>query len=355
MKRRLAILSIIPFLFSCSSFGGEYFKYVEEKLQNEGKGEYSFLQLYDNELNRFSVEFVYDLHFGLSLKIVEYDDQDIYIYPNEGEISKNYEKVTFNNDSYDSSELFPRGEYVLSHSFKYGKDNFSLLAADINYSLTLDKKDKPLFLDKDLIGKYHDEENKFSLEVNRSSKKNGMITSIILKEENKTYIGADFTYGNDQVEFNIKGDEDGEYIKNGSAALTYDMESEEYIFTVGSFDYVILKNKEDENEKGFFHTGFFKVFNEHLSIELVNYIGDSKAQLKLEELDEGGAMIIAFFDLLDNGETLKNTQELDGKLIFLKNNKYELKHTIVDDKDQVDLYKNEELLYQNLTIERDHE
>ena len=354
MKKSLILLSIIPFLFSCRSFGEGYFEYVEEKLQNEGEGEYSFLHLYDKALNRFNVEFMYDLHFGLSLKIVEYDDQDIYIYPNEGKISKNYEQVTFTNTACDSSELFPRGEYTLSHKYKFGKDTFNLLAVDINYSLTLDKKEKPSFLDKELIGKYHDEENNISIEVNRSSKKNGLVTSIILKEGNKTYIGTDFIFSDDQVEFKIKGDKDGEYIKNGSAALTYDSSSNEYILTIGNFDYVVLKVKEDEGEKGFFQKGYFKVSNSHLSIEFINYFGESKVQLKLEELDEGGSIVVAFFDILDDGESLKNTQELDGKLIFTKGNEYTLKHSLVGERDKVDLYKNDTLLYQDLIIELGH-
>ena len=338
MKKKLLALSIIPLLCACSiRIGDGFFEFIKEAIEDGIDEDFAFLQLYDGEMNRFSADLIYSVRDGLSLKIVEYDDEDIFIYPHGGEVSKSSNEITFTNDLYSSSELFQSGKYVLSHKKKDSDETFSLLAGDINYPLTTKKKD--------------DEGEHYSLEVNRSSKKNGMAPSIILKEENKTYIGIDFTFSPDQVEFRITGDEDGEYLKNGSAALTYDKEEDSYIFTIGSTDYKVLKVKEDESNKGFFRKSYFKVFNERLSIELINSLGVNKKQLEIKELDEGGETLMGIFDVLDNGETLKNAQELNGKLIFTKNNEYTLKHSVANDLDKVDLYKNGYLIYQDLEIE----
>lgn len=352
MKKKLLALSIIPLLCACSiRIGDGFFEFIKEAIEDGIDEDFAFLQLYDGEMNRFSADLIYSVRDGLSLKIVEYDDEDIFIYPHGGEVSKSSNEITFTNDLYSSSELFQSGKYVLSHKKKDSDETFSLLAGDINYPLTTKKKDRPSFMNKSLVGKYYDEGEHYSLEVNRSSKKNGMTPSIILKEENKTYIGVDFTFSIDQVEFRIAGDEDGEYLKNGSAALTYDKEEDLYIFTIGDTDCTVLKVKEDESNKGFFRKSYFKVFNEHLSIELMNSLGTNKKQLEIKELDEGGETLMGIFDVLDNGETLKNAQELNGKLIFTKNNEYTLKHSVANNLDKVDLYKNGYLIYQDLEIE----
>ena len=73
--------------------------------------------------------------------------------------------------------------------------------------------------------------------------------------------------------------------------------------------------------------------------------------MKLDELKEGGKKdMYVLFSVVDEGESLINEQGLTGNLVFTANSVVKITHTLKDNKDKIDLYKNNELLYENLLI-----
>jgi hypothetical protein len=151
------------------------------------------------------------------------------------------------------------------------------------------------------------------------------------------------------VSFTINGSTDGEYIKRGIATLTKN--SKDIVLKINNETYPLtLNNKQevsyfnDENNNSTFS-------NEFVSITLGNMVGSEYRFVKLSELQEGGkkdSQIL--FKIIDDGEAVVNSQVLNGTLIFTAGSQVKIVHSNKQGKDQIDLYKNNELLYSNLTI-----
>ena len=364
MKRKVFVLSLIPFLIGCASSGGNsnpegstgYFKQFEEQVEASER-EYTFIELYDAEQNRFQVSFIYDLHFGYSLRIVEYDLFDWYHAPNEGKFSNDYESVIFEFTDFSSSSLFKRGEYILYHSIVNEKDSFKLKAVDIEYNLTTTKKDTPIHINGDLVGTFvykQNNEELFSIKSEVSSKEEGLVSTITLKEENKEFSTSNLTFGGASVTFIAHGNQDGEYIKDGvSYVFSYNESTETWKLKADNNEYALEKKDEEKPTKdGYFYTHLVKVSNSHVVINILNELGEDRRHVQLSELDQGGkSNFTAFFYIDNNGESLINQQSLSGNIIFTSDASIELRHSVVNNADKIDLYRNNQLLYDDLVIE----
>ena len=84
-SKLFTLLTIPFFIGGCSSSTGskgteQYFKFVQESLDDEPTPDEIYKTFYDQEENRFYIDLYFDDHLGLSLRIVEYDLWNMYIY-----------------------------------------------------------------------------------------------------------------------------------------------------------------------------------------------------------------------------------------------------------------------------------
>ena len=358
MKKELSLLLLLPLFVGCASTNGAtpssqngYFKQFEEQVE-VAEREYTFIELYDGSLNRFQVSFIYDLHFGYSLRIVEYDLFDWYHAPNEGVFANDYESITFEFSDLSSSDLFKRGEYTLYHSLVNGKDSFKLKAVDIEYPLTTTKKDAPVHINGNLVGTFL-YEDKFSITSQVSTKEEGLKSTILLTEEDKEFTTSNLVFNDASVSFATTGSQDGEYIKDGgSYTFSYNENNETWKLVSGSNEYNLAKKDEEKPTKeGYFYSNLVKTSNAHVVIDILNELGEERRQVLLSELDPGGkANFAAFLLISNNGESLVNEQSLSGKLIFTSDASIELRHSTINNIDKFELYRNNQLLYDDLVI-----
>ena len=360
MKKFALSLIILPLLVACSTSGNTpeptqdgYFKQFEEKVDNK-RDEYTFINLFDGEYNRFTVTFNYDLHFGYTLKIVEYDLIDWLYYPNEGTFAKDYESVSFYLADKSTSELFPRGQYTLKHSLVNDKDSFTLVVIDKEYKLTTEEKSAPVHIDGDLVGNFvylDNEEEKFSISSTVSSKEDGLKSTITLKEGELDFVAANISFSSASCSFILSGANDGHYLKRG-VSYTF-----KFIESTGKWklnDYVLeKKDGEKPTKDGYFYNSLVTFGNEHVLISILSEMGESSRFVSLSELDEGGKKNInTFFDITNDGESLVNSQSIKGNLIFTEGSNFEIKHTIKNNVDTFELYKNNTLLYSDMLIQQ---
>ncbi len=352
MIKKTYLLSLIPLLTSCfntpSTTKTNYFKQYEDIVSKNPNGEYSFITLYDESDNRFSLTFGYGDHFHYEIKITEYDLTYNYIYPNEGKFSEDYESITFELDVKSESELFPDGNYTLKHEYKDNDDDFVLDVNGEEIKLTKEAKTPAKYINPNLVGDFIYEDY-FSLSVTVSSLKTHREVSVSLKENDLTFVGENFVINDNNLPFKIKGDKDGSYIKLGDALLYYSLNVVN--LKIGDTTYKLTR-KQKEATSYFLNKDLEATFsNEYISITVSSLLGDKRRYLKLDELKEGGKKdMYVLFSVVDEGESLINEQGLTGNLVFTPNSVVKITHTLKENKDKIDLYKNNELLYENLLI-----
>ncbi len=364
VSKIICLLSAGVLLGACNNSGGskakeQYFKYVAEALEDP-EPEEIYATFYDAKENRFYMELCYDQHSGLALKVVEYDLWDFIFYPNQGEISEDYESISLTYSAYEESDLFARGTYVLSHSLKNGKDTFALDAAGTSYSLTLSKKENPHYIDKDLVGEfeYQSEGNVlFSMSVDVGEKSDGYPVSISLEEQDLSFTTSNIENSDVTTTFNIKGTEDGTYVKRvNDASFTYNEGYELYQLTIGEETYSLTKTRgyddEDEETNYFFlNAGLVKFTCDDFEARLTTSGGDMVQLIFKELVEQGNPNFWCWFkkgedDSITNAQSITNP----NNKVFVNVTTYSFKHRVENEADVVDLYFDGVLTYPNLTI-----
>lgn len=364
MKRILLAASAISLLVGCGISPKKpvsyenYFQRFFDKVKDSEK-EYHFLDLYDAEENRFKVEFLYEPHFHFGLKITEYDIYTVYHYPDEGVFSDDYEQVTFELVSSEST-LFPAGIYVLSHVYEDGENKFSLLAGTINYELTTTKKDDPVGFDSGLLGDfsyYNNDQKAFAMNVSAEKENDTYNIYVSFDEGDLHFEATDIKRNGKIINFTISGKQNGTYLKNGTnAKFEYkdeNVEEETWILTLGSKKYYMEYGEggHTDPKTGFFYDGMYLISNDDFSLQMNMRMGELAVQVIINELGEGGKKNIStFFNIGDNGDSLTSAQNISGNLVFTTGNTYKFVHSVSNETDKIDLYKNNTLLYSNLTF-----
>ena len=364
MKKLLLAVSAISLLVSCGTTSKKenydhYFKRFFDKVKNTEK-EYHFLDLYDAEDNRFKVEFLYEPHFHFGLKITEYAIYTIYHYPDEGVFSSDYEQVTFELVASESA-LFPAGIYVFSHTLEDGQNKFSLQASTITYELTTTPKEDPVGFDSGLLGDfsyYKNDTKAFGMSVTAEKVDNTYNLYVSLSEGDLEFEAAGIKKNGKNISFTVSGNQNGTYLKNGtSAKFEYkdeDVEEETWILTLGSKKYYMEYGDEPhvDPKTGFFYDNMYLISNDDFTFKMNMRMGELAVQVIINELVEGGKNnITTFFNIGDDGNSLTSAQGITGNVIFTAGNTYKFTHTKISDVDKIDLYKNDTLLYSNLSFE----
>lgn len=364
MKRLLLAVSAISLLVGCGSTSKKqenydhYFQRFFDRVKNPEK-EYHFLDLYDAEDNRFKVEFLYEPHFHFGLKITEYAIYSVYHYPDEGVFSDDFERVTFELVESESA-MFPAGIYVLSHTLEEGKNKFSLQANTITYELTTTKKDDPVGFDSGILGDYSyyvDDNKAFGMSVTAEKVDNTYNLYVSLEEDELEFEATNIKKNGKIINFTISGNQNGTYLKNGaSAKFEYKdegVEEETWILTLGNKKYYMEYGEGGhvDPKTGFFYDNMYIVSNSDFSLKMNMKIGELAVQVIINELVEGGKPnITTYFNIGDNGNSLTSAQNITGNMIFTSGNTYKFVHTVSNETDKIDLYKNGTLLYSNLTF-----
>ena len=338
----------------------DYFKGYEEQVVDP-EGEYSFMQLYDVADNHFNVVFLYEPHFHYNLKITEYAVNPKIHYPNEGVFSKDYEKITFTLVSSDS-ELFPSGTYTLNHHLKNGKDAFSLKVNNKTYQLTKEEKESPIHYDPGVLGSFAymvEDEKKFTMDVDVDVVDGLYFVYIVLKEGNLTFDAIDVEELGKEIRFTLSGNADGTYLANEmTASFVYhdeNVEEETWELELNTTIYemtYIQDGPEPVILEGYFYNNFVTVSNSEFSMQIVSLaLGDTAVTVLINELAEGGRKNIQTFFLIgDEGDSLTNLQGIVGNTVFQSGNTYKFVHSIVNESDKIDLYKNGVIFYSDLAI-----
>ena len=340
----------------------EFFKDIALELEEGVEEEKLYYTFYDKEDNRFNVELYYDLHFGLALKIEEYDLWNQLFSPNGGQVSEDYESITFVNSAYEKSELFSRGTYTLTHSVSNNKDNFTLTAVDKTYSLTLDKKEDPHYIDKDLVGEFEylvNEELKFSLNVEVGEKADKYPVTISLKEGEKDFSGENVRNNGTTTTFDIKGNSDGQYIKSANnVTLTYSEGNETYTLKINNNSYLLNKKEgsQDIPEGNYFtdNVGKIKIVSTDFEVKVSSASSNNETIFLIfkELVADGNSNFWCWFEV-NADDSITNMQAITSSKnkVFTGHEKYVFKHKVVNNVDLIDLYFDDVLTYQNLTVE----
>ena len=251
---------------------------------------------------------------------------------------------------------YQKGSYTLYHSLVNDKDSFKLKAADVEYQLTTTEKNPPIHIDGDLVGSFSykiNNEEKFSLKSEVSSKEEGLVSTITLKEGNTDFTTSNLSFSDDSVTFKVESSSSGNYIKGGvSYTFSYSEEQDKWTLTDSTNTYELEKKNERETKEGYFYNNFIKASNEHISMTIKSEVGMNKRYVCLSELDEGGKKNIwTFFVISNNGDSLTNENNITGNIIFTSGSSFEFRHSVNNGVDKIDFYKDNQLLYSNLTIE----
>ena len=360
-KRYLLLLPLISLVASCGSHSNgnkaPYFQHIADMVESGINEEITFDTFYDKVDNRFNVTFHYDLHFGLALKVEEYDLWNNIFHINEGVINEGYESITFTYSGLETSDLFTRGEYVLSHELVNNIDKFSLITPTSTLSLTKQSKEPPHYIDKGLVGEF-EYEDYFSIRIDVGEKSEHYPVTITLWEGDNTFSGANITNNGMTTSFNITGDSDGEYIKkNTQASISYIEENDSYILTISNVTYVLVKTKgiddhSDNNDNFFFnHVGTLSLSCLDFKVSITSKMGNDYIYLLFNELvDNGNPSFVCLFAMEE--DTIYNFQNItnSNNKIFINHDKYVFKHYLDNNVDKVDLYFDGVLTYQDLTI-----
>ena len=103
---------------------------------------------------------------------------------------------------------------------------------------------------------------------------------------------------------------------------------------------------------GFFYDNMYFISNDDFTFKMNVRMGELAVQVIINELVEGGkSNFTTFFNIGDDGNSLTSAQEIKGNVIFTAGNTYKFTHTKISDVDKIDLYKNDTLLYSNLSFE----
>ena len=368
MKRLLLLLPLVALAVSCSSNknsnknnnnSGNYFKqYYDQVVDSET--EYSFMHFYDVSENRFNIEFLYEPHFHFGLKIEQYAVIPFYIYPDEGEFSEDYESVTFTLVDSDS-ELFPAVKYVLSHKILNGSDSFSLKANRITYGLTTTPKQSPIAYDPGVLGQFAyivEDDTKFTLKVTSEEHFGSYYMHMYFTEGNLYIEALSLTIRGKLIIFTLGGHSDGEYLKAEAEGtfeyINENVEEESWILTIGEAQYQMtyIEEEHEQVSTGYFYNNLVTISNSRFSMKIMSLaFGGSAVQVAINELGEGGRQNIStFFDIGDDGESLTNRQNIVGNTVFTTGNSYVFRHYINGGQDRIDLFRNDDLFFTNLTI-----
>ena len=366
MKKLLLIFPLFVLTVGCANNKSnknestDYFKQYYEEV-TDPEGEYSFINLFDKNGNRFNVEFLYEPHFHFGLRIVEYAVSPIFHYPNEGVFSGDYEKVTFTLAE-SGSDLFTAGEYVLTHKVSKGKESFTLKANNKTYALTTTPKEPPIIFNVGLLGSFtyiENEEEKFYLDVSADAFDETYTLDVSLQEGESEFKGTIFNINDKMIEFNVSGESNGEYIEvNTNASFMYDdsrEDGEHWYFSQEGHIYEMTYIEEEEppvTHDGYFYNNFVTVSNSDFSMSITSLaFGDAAVMVTINELGEGGKQNIPTYFLIgDNGDSLSNMQAIMGNTIFEPSSTYKFVHSVNNAVDQIVLYKDSQLLYSNLVI-----
>ena len=366
MKKLLLIFPLFVLTVGCANNkpnkneSTDYFKQYYEEV-TDPEGEYSFINLFDKNGNRFNVEFLYEPHFQFGLRIVEYAISPIFHYPNEGVFANDYESVTFTLAE-SGSDLFTAGEYVLTHTVSKGKESFTLKANNKTYALTTTPKEPPILFNVGLIGEFAyvvDENKKFSLIVSADAFGETYTLEVSLEEGELEFNGNVTTINEKSIEFNVIGSSSGEYVAiNKVASFTYDdtqADGEHWYFSQEGHTYEMTYIEEEEppvTHDGYFYNNFVTVSNSDFSMAITSLaFGDAAVMVTINELGEGGKQNIPTYFLIgDNGDSLTNMQAIMGNTVFEPSSTYKFVHSVNNEVDQIVLYKDNQLLYSNLVI-----
>lgn len=387
MRKELFYLLLIPFLFGCnkkgevshidsdisseqsetsnieSSSSGEevtgpqYFKQFKDQVDANPNGEFEFLKLYDKDGNRFNVTFIYEDHMGYILHIEEYDLDNVYINPVDGQFSDDYESIAFTNTSHVKSTLFKDGRYVLKHILVDEADTFVLETPITGtYSLTSQAKPAPKYINSDLVGEFEyikSEVIQFSITVTVSSRETGYIPTIALKEGDVDYSTSNVTIGTDEVTFSITGSASGTYILlNATYKMTASSAGAVKVLINSTSYSLTKKEKEKPEDNRYFVVANVILSNSEIKIELGNIVGDNERRFAfMTELGEGGkGRFQGLYLISEDGNTLTSAQNFSGILVFTSGSTFVIQHSVVNGQDKVDFYKDGTLLFENLTI-----
>ena len=337
-----------------------FFKDIALDIESGDVDETTYYTFYEaGNKNRFYVELTYDLHFGLSLKIEEYDLLSFILYPNEGVVSSDYESITFSYTALEKTDLFSKGTYILSHNKE--TDSFSLKAASKNYSLSLTEKERPNYIYYDLVGEFayiHNDETIFSMEVEVGEKSQGYPVSILLEEGDKVFVGSNVRNNGETSTFDISGEEDGLYLKNAKdVSFSFSEGTDVHSFTIDGNRYVLTKIEEEKKEE---LTGNYFIDNaEKLKFSFSDFearlsykAGKDQVFIIFKELVEDGNPNFWCYFMMTDESTIENSQTITSSKnkIFTGVSKYEFKHHVENNRDIVDLYFDGVLTYSDLTI-----
>lgn len=333
-----------------------YFQNIKDELEKGVTEEKTWATFYDKDDNRFVLTLHYDLNFGLAIHIEEYDLWNFLVNANGGTVSEDAESITFTNSALEKTDLFKKGTYVLAHN----NGNFTLNAAGVVLNLTTTVKEDPHYIYKDLVGSFEykvSEDTKFTLDVEVGTKADHYPVTISIKEGDKSFTGSNIKNNSTTTTFDISGTSDGEYIKASTGVtFTYSEINGTYKLKIGNNTYSLSKLEEEEEEydKGYFErsAGKYKFTCNDFEVRVSNMTGNAYIQLVFKELVEGGnPNFQCLFQIIDN-DTITNVQSITNSKnkVFVGHNKYTFKHSKTGNTDKVDLYFDEVLAYENLTI-----
>lgn len=365
LKYCLIVIATSLLLSACGGeppYKSQVYKSIADELAIGVTEEKIYNTYYDNDDNRFYVELYYDLHLGLSLRIEEYDLRSFIFYPNEGVVSDDYESITFKYSAMEKSDLFSRGDYVLSHNVYNNKDVYTLSNSGKTYVLTETKKDNPRYILEDLVGEFayiENEESLFTMTVEVGEKEEHYPVSISMVDGDKTFTCTHIINYDDHSTFDIEGEASGDYIKVANdASFTYNEGAETYILQFEDRNYSLTKTKGRDDPVGlsnYFVTnsGKIKVVSNDFEVTISNSTGDGRTVFLLfkELVSDGNPNFWCWFEVIDE-ETITNVSAITNKnnKVFTGHDTYTFKHKVENDIDVVDVYFDNVLTYSNCEV-----
>ena len=102
---------------------------------------------------------------------------------------------------------------------------------------------------------------------------------------------------------------------------------------------------------GFFYNNMYYISNSDFNFKMNMKMGELAVQVIINELVDGGkSNITTYFNIGDDGDSLTSAQNISGNAIFTSGNTYKFVHTVSNETDKIDLYKNNALLYSDLSF-----
>ena len=332
-----------------------YFKRFEEQLVGHEEEDVTFLELFDGVNNDYSVSFVYEPHFHLGLRIVDYSLDFEYIHPNEGTYAEDYESISFTLSGYfPENKTFRNGNYSLNHSLVNEQDVFTLTSPNNTFALTTTRKGEPNYINSDLIGKYEykvGEDSKFNINVEVGERANGYPVTIGLSEGEKAFTTSNISYSGNKVDFTVNGNEDGAYISNGVAGtFSYSDNTGKYTLKLGDNSYALTEVEDDTPESRYFFAANIQLEHTDFKVEMnIDLLTGTMRRLGIHEY--GYTKTFVLFQISEDGDEMTSCQNVSNRNIFNSQaGELVFKHRVENGVDKVDLYIRNTLAYSDIPI-----